>query len=543
VSGNTQHQLLICQPSDIALWQAALKNYLLLESDEELVVTTELEQAETWLQTNAPVCIFLDISRTDGKGLALIHHLATLEQTIIALVRGGTVKELHSQALAMGAIEVLAYEEITARPVQRLLLNAAERQRLQWEVLAANTALRASEARFNDIAERIDQGLWVRTADGTQCLYINKAFETIWGRSLEDMNALHWRDTVHPDDRLLAHESYMKHQRDSADYSLTYRILRPDGECRWIENRAFAVRDEAGQLLRMSGIARDITQQLQIEQDLRLSQKLESLGQLSAGIAHEINTPCQYISDNLVFLQDSFLGLQPVLESVRGLLELAGAAGVETSEQKMLFKNADVEFLLEEIPAALQQSQSGMQQIKKIVQAMKRFSHPGNEKVYTDLNETIANTVTVARNEWKYVAEVELQFEAAMPQVYCLPSAINQVILNIVVNAAHAIADVVKDGELGKIIISTRVVNNMAEIMLRDSGSGIPDHVKAKIFDPFFTTKQVGKGTGQGLAIAHKVICEDHKGTIKVDSVVGESTTFTILIPVHSQEIKQQAAA
>jgi signal transduction histidine kinase len=244
-----------------------------------------------------------------------------------------------------------------------------------------------------------------------------------------------------------------------------------------------------------------------------------------------------------VFISDSFVELQPIIESFPGLIELARGAGVATSGSEQLFKAADVGFLLEEIPGALKQSLSGMQQIRKIVQAMKRFSHPGNDKVYVDLNESIANTVIIARNEWKYVAEVETQFDPALPQVICLPSAINQVVLNIVVNASHAIADAMKEGQLGKITISTRVAEDMVEIIIHDTGCGMPDHIKAKIFDPFFTTKEVGKGTGQGLAIAHKVVCEDHKGIIKVDSVVGEGTSFIILLPIHLQEQLQQAAA
>ncbi len=538
-----EYQLLICQQSAAALWQPALRRYLALASNEQLIVAADLEQAEALLQSMPPLCIFLEISEADGKGLALLQHLAISEQTIIAITRDCDRAEIQSQALAMGAVAVLTYTQITAPPLQRLLMDAAQRQRLQRQAHEADLALCASEARFKDIADRIDQGLWVRSADGLRCLYLNKAFETIWGRTLAEMNAIKWRDTVHPDDRQQAHLGYLKHQDDRKDYLLTYRIVRPDGAIRWVENRGFAVMDDDGNMLRMSGIVRDVTQQLQIEQDLRLAQKLESLGQLSAGIAHEINTPCQYISDNLVFVSDSFPELKAILAAFPALIEQARTAGADTAEAERVLKAADIEFLAEEIPSALQQSQSGMQQIKKIVQAMKRFSHPGDDKVYIDLNETIANTVIVARNEWKYVAEVETHYDPALPQVFCLPSAINQVILNIVVNASHAIADVVKDGQLGKIVISTRAVSDMAEISIRDSGSGIPDHIKARIFDPFFTTKQVGKGTGQGLAIAHKVVCEDHKGTIKVDSVVGESTTFTILIPIHSKEQAQPAAA
>ena len=172
--------------------------------------------------------------------------------------------------------------------------------------------------------------------------------------------------------------------------------------------------------------------------------------------------------------------------------------------------------------------------VTKIVRAMKEFSHPSQAKTPVDLNAAIQSTLTVASNEWKYVAELNTDFDPALPLVTCLPGEFNQVILNIIVNAAHAITDVVGEasGEKGVITITTRKLDGCAEICIADTGKGMPKDVKARIFDPFFTTKEVGKGTGQGLSIAYNVVVEKHAGTITVDSVSGQGTTFTIRLPL-----------
>jgi signal transduction histidine kinase len=175
---------------------------------------------------------------------------------------------------------------------------------------------------------------------------------------------------------------------------------------------------------------------------------------------------------------------------------------------------------------------------------MKEFSHPAREKTATDLNRAIQSTITVASNEWKYVAEVEMDLDANLPSVHCSPAEFNQVVLNMVVNAAHAIADVVGDGGKGKgkIRVKTRPEGEWAVVEISDSGAGMPAHVQQRIFEPFFTTKEVGKGTGQGLAIAHNVIVDKHGGTIKVASAPGKGTTFTIRLPIGGMKSESEGA-
>ena len=297
------------------------------------------------------------------------------------------------------------------------------------------------------------------------------------------------------------------------------------------------IRDESGVTTNFISIQRDITHELTLAAQLAQAQKLESIGQLAAGIAHEINTPTQYVGDNTHFLQSTFSDLLGLLDKY-GQLHVAATENTLTPELlagvEAALEEADLEYLTGEIPKAIQQSLDGIERIAKIVRAMKEFSHPGGqEKEGIDLNRAIETTITVARNEWKYAAEVEMTLDDALPPVPCLPGEFNQVILNLIVNAAHAI-EAVGDEELGKISVTTRQNGNWAEIRIHDTGCGIPEDAQERIFDPFFTTKEVGKGTGQGLAIAHSVITDKHNGTIDFRSSKEEGTTFIIRLPIDS---------
>ena len=278
------------------------------------------------------------------------------------------------------------------------------------------------------------------------------------------------------------------------------------------------VLDDTGTLRNFVAVKRNITAELELESKLRNAQKLEAVGQLAAGIAHEINTPAQYVGDNLQFLKDSF----------RDLLAMTNPSTDGTAPDE------DAAFLVSEIPRAIDQSLEGVGRITKIVRAMKEFSHRSDDKAPTDINRAIETTVTVARNEWKYVAEVVTDFDPELPQVECLRGELNQVVLNMIVNAAHAIADVVGDASNGKgtITIATRHADGWAEIRISDTGTGIPESIRDRIFDPFFTTKEVGKGSGQGLAIAHSVVVQKHGGTISLESAPGTGATFVIRVPV-----------
>ncbi|MEW6515605.1 MAG: ATP-binding protein [candidate division FCPU426 bacterium] len=295
----------------------------------------------------------------------------------------------------------------------------------------------------------------------------------------------------------------------------------------------------------IQGIFRNLSERKQAELEkerlqtkLLQAQKLESIGQLAAGIAHEINTPTQYVGDNLRFLQESLEDIKPVISGYTSLLDSARqgeidralVAQVETSLSK-----ADLPYLSTEVPKAIQQAQEGIKRVTTIVRAMKDFAHPdSSQKTLVNLNEAISSTLIVARNEWKYIAEVVTDFDLQLPAVPCFAGEFNQVILNLIVNAAHTISDVTEGGGKGKgqITISTRMEGAHAEIRVADTGTGIPEHLLTRIFDPFFTTKEVGKGTGQGLTIAHNIIVNRHQGSIHVTTRSGQGTTFIIRLPL-----------
>jgi PAS domain S-box-containing protein len=284
-------------------------------------------------------------------------------------------------------------------------------------------------------------------------------------------------------------------------------------------------------------IGSDVTEREILGQQLRQAQKLEAIGQLAAGIAHEINTPIQYVGDNARFLQESWPAYHALFAITREMQQEAtpGPISPHTLQRlDALAQSTDFQYLQTEIPNAIEQSLEGIQRVTKIVRAMKEFSHPGSkEKKPLDINQAIETTITVARNEWKYVSDVETHFDPTLPLVLCHAGEFNQVILNLLINAAHAIAQAVGDGSQGKgkIVVSTLLNHNSAEISISDTGVGIPEPVRSRVFEPFFTTKPVGKGTGQGLALAHTAIVRRHGGKIWFDSELGKGTTFYIRIP------------
>lgn len=302
--------------------------------------------------------------------------------------------------------------------------------------------------------------------------------------------------------------------------------------------RATPVLNEKIEVIGALLVINDITERKSLEQQLLQSQKLESIGQLAAGIAHEINTPTQYIGDNMRFMSESFEDLKKLYQLLKTTLEEAQNDALSSEQVQTLRREieaGDFDYLMEEVPQAANQSLEGIEHVARIVRAMKEFSHPGvEEKTAVDINYAIESTITIARNEWKYVAEIETDFDRSLPHVPCLPSEINQVILNLIINACHAIDEARgKNKEhMGKIRIVTRKNENQAEIRLSDDGPGVPLKIQSRVFDPFFTTKEVGKGSGQGLAISRSVIVEKHAGELELESEPGKGATFIIRLPL-----------
>ncbi|MEO1498562.1 MAG: ATP-binding protein [Planctomycetota bacterium] len=288
-------------------------------------------------------------------------------------------------------------------------------------------------------------------------------------------------------------------------------------------------------------IAVDLTQRRKLEAQLANAQKLESIGQLAAGVAHEMNTPLQYVGNNIAYLSDCSARLFEVIDHYERLLSGAEPPSPwpkRIAEAKQLRDDRRFDRLRAEIPQALDESTEGVQRVLKIVRAMKEFSHPGETtKTSTDLNKLITSMTTVTRNRWKYAAELDLQLDAGLPTVACDAGAINQVVVNLIVNAADAIAggEETADPEtLGKITVRTSADDEYATVEVTDTGCGMEPELLDRIFDPFFTTKQVGKGTGQGLSLSHTIVVENHGGCLEVESEPGVGSCFRVRLPLSS---------
>ena len=267
------------------------------------------------------------------------------------------------------------------------------------------------------------------------------------------------------------------------------------------------------------------------------SRKMEAIGQIAAGVAHEINTPTQFINDNLTFLREAFDSLLKAVNMTFTLLNAAKETSNVIQDINLSLDQADFPFLSENIPQAIEQSLEGVKRVAKIVRAMKEFSHPTvDTPEEADINHLINNVLVISRSEWKYVAEVVTDLDPSLPPVVCFPNELSQTVLNLVVNAAQAISEGIQPNSLetGVIKIDTRRENGRAEIRIIDNGPGIPLEIQTKIFEPFFTTKEIGKGTGQGLYLAYTTIVKKHQGTLSFESQDGQGTTFIIGLPLQS---------
>ncbi len=290
----------------------------------------------------------------------------------------------------------------------------------------------------------------------------------------------------------------------------------------------------------------EVAQREQMEEELRLAQKLESVGQLAAGIAHEINTPVQFIGDSVHFLKDAFGDLTSLVKAYQtsvASLESDPANDSLIKDVRQAEQEADLEYLDEQLPKACDRALKGIERVGDIVRAMKEFSHPDQrEKTPMDVTRMLENALMVSKNEYKYVAKVSTEF-SDVPALLCHPGELGQVFLNLIVNAAHAITDHLgDDGSQGHIELTSLQQENEVVVKVRDNGGGIPEEITHRVFDQFFTTKTVGRGTGQGLAMARRIV-EKHAGRITFDSQPGEGTTFTVRIPLTHPDIAEAQVA
>ena len=327
--------------------------------------------------------------------------------------------------------------------------------------------------------------------------------------------------------------------RSAKDADLEFIVDRPDG-ARTIQARTHNRIDDES--VRTTVALQDVTsrraaeaERLSMIRAMAESSRFESLGVLAAGIAHEINTPLQYVSSNLSFLGDE---IPPLVDAV-GVLQRGGDAAPPAPGPSV-----DVDFLKIEVPAAIKQMQDGLTRITEIVQAVKDFAHPSNkEMARNDINDIVRRSVTISRNYWKHAANLHFDLAANLPMVDCIASEIGQVVVNLISNAADAVEDAGRVGTTGRIDVSSRAVGESVEIVVRDNGCGIPKSIKDRVFDPFFTTKAPGRGTGQGLSIVRTIVVGTHKGTIDLESEVGVGTTISIRLPLRAEREPAVGAA
>ena len=303
------------------------------------------------------------------------------------------------------------------------------------------------------------------------------------------------------------------------------------GQPRTVVTSKVPLRDVNGEVIGIIGVGFDITERKFAEQRLADGERLESIGRLAAGVAHEINTPIQFLNDSIYFIREAMQDLLAHNAKLTAMLPVPPEA------------DEDIEDLKVELPPALDRVADGLSRIAEIVRSMKEFSHVDQgEMCQVDLNRAISSTLVIARTEYKYVADVITEFDADLPHVVCHGGQINQVVLNLVVNAAHAIGDVVKGTpDKGIIRVKTCVEGDFAVISISDTGGGIPEAIRQRIFDPFFTTKEVGKGTGQGLSIAHNAL-KAHGGQLEFETEMGKGTTFFVRLPLTPAESAADAA-
>jgi len=477
-------------------------------------------------------------------GIEVIRHLASrgcLPATI--MVTGAGDEKVAVEAMKLGADDYIVkdvgdgYLDLLPTIIQRAL----RQRRLAEEKRHAEQSLRESEERSRRILMSVQVGIVLIDPKNHTVLEANPtALRTLGvsGEALIGSSCHEFICTASPD------TCPFSNVREIV-FNLEDEILTSDG-CRVPVLRTVVPFMLEGRTHLLESFI-DVSKLRNLERQLRQAQKLEAIGHLAAGIAHEINTPAQYVEGNVQFLREAFESLISVVQQQQQALAAADGVPEELMAAfSQMGEECDLTYLLQEVPKAITDSLEGLERVSSIICAMKEFSHPGTEeKTPMDINKAIQSTITIALNEWKYVADVVTDFDPRLPLVSCLPGDLNQVFLNLLVNAAHTIKETLVNGASGKgtISITTRLENEEAQILVTDTGTGIPANIRSRVFDPFFTTKSVGEGSGQGLAIAHDIIVNKHGGSISFDSRTGSGTTFIIEIPLNASASKKTEAA
>ena len=409
---------------------------------------------------------------------------------------------------------------------------------LERRVAARTRELADSHEQYRVLLETTEAIPWEMEPATLRFSYVGPQAGKLLGYSAQDWtHAGFLAERLVPESRAQVLERLrVSAERDGHD-EIDLCMIAADGRPVWMRTLVTTTHDALFRPVRR-GILLDVTEQRRLEIELRAAQKLESVGRLASGIAHEVNTPVQFVSDNVQFVSEAFADLKALLATYQSLATYSASAGepdfaTRVAAVRAMEEAIDLAYMLENVPDALARSLDGLGRIATIVRSMKLFSHPDlTQKSQADLNANIQATLVIAAHEYKLVATLHTDF-GELPPVVCHAGEINQVILNLIVNAAHAINDnVAATHGLGKITVRTWQEGNEVVFSVADSGGGVPERVRDKIFDPFFTTKEVGRGTGQGLAIARAVVVEKHGGQISFETELGKGTTFFVRLPI-----------
>jgi PAS domain S-box-containing protein len=508
-----------------------------------------------------PDLILADWHLPDFGGLRALQLLKERNlETPFIIVSGSIGEETAIDAIHQGASDYVLKD----RPgrLEPAITRALEYTRLREERKKAEAILRENEARFRYIANNGRALIWMSGTDKL-CFYFNLPWLDFTGRSLEQEMGNGWAEGVHPDDFDQCLEEYVAAFDQREKFSIVYRLRRHDGEYRWLLDDGTPRYDENGHFIGYIGHCLDITENKRAEEEAKAqireveqinsrlleanktleqtqnqllqSEKMASIGQLAAGVAHEINNPVGYVYSNLGTLEKYLADIFAMLEKYEEAEALMDCHEHAVDEIQRFKEQIDLGYLKNDIRSLLDESREGLTRVKKIILDLKDFSHSGadEEWKWADLQQGLESTLNIVWNELKYKCEIIKEF-GELPPVYCLPSQLNQVFMNLLVNAAHAIE------QRGTVTLRSGLEGEEVWVEIADTGKGIPPENLKRIFDPFFTTKPVGKGTGLGLALSYNIVAKHH-GSIEVRSEPGKGATFRVRLPVEQPETAEQA--
>jgi PAS domain S-box-containing protein len=508
------------------------------EGFAERVIADGLRSVEDALTQVIGAGIELTGRRKDGSDFPIEIMLSPLESAegilVTAAIRDISVRKNAENHLVSTVGEL-------ARANRELVTEIAERRQVEADLFSSQTEAERLLSSISSILIGVDDLGRVRRWNAAAATTFAVPYETAFDHPFDDLG-IQWQAP-----------GVSKKMGSVAALGKSVRLEDLEfrdaaGQVRCLGATVHPIRGEQGQHRGFVFLGVDTSQRKQLQEQLRLAQKLEAIGELSAGVAHEINTPIQFVGDNIRFLLESWKKVDPLLNLIGKLSQPAAGNALSpelAAELQAAAVETEIDYLVREVPMALAQSLDGVERVSQIVKAMREFSHRGSlEKESADLNRAIEAAVTVSRNEWKYVAEVKTDLDPALPLAECVIGQLQQVFLNLLINAAHAIREKLgpDSQQKGVIHVTTRVVDDAIEIRIEDTGTGIPEELRSRVFEPFFTTKSVGKGTGQGLALVHSVIVKGHSGKVWIESPLGKGATFVIQLPLETPLETEKAA-